>query len=101
MKNYKFNIIRVPLTIEEKRQRVLLYNEFEDEHVDVEEFIKQDIYDEFIDFKCLNCGFEERAEADIVLECFNPYREDYPTCYCVKCNKPKMVPIDIFHKLSK
>lgn len=101
MKNYKFNIIRVPLTIEEKRHRVLLYNEFEDEPVDVEEFIKQDIYDDFIDFKCLNCGFEERAEADIVLECFDPCREDYPTCYCVNCNKPKMIPIDIFYKLSK
>lgn len=101
MAKYKFEIIRIPLTKKQKRERALLYNEVEFDEIDVDEFVKQDIYDEFIDFKCLNCGYEERAEADIVLECFNPREEDYPISYCPKCDKPKMVPKDIYLKLKK
>lgn len=101
MAKLKFGIVRVPLTTEEKRQRAEEYNEFEFGHVDVDEFVKKDIYDEYIDLKCLNCGFEERAEADIVLECFDSKHEDYPISYCPKCNKPKQVPKDIYLQLKK
>ena len=101
MAKLKFNIVKVPLTDEEKRQRALEYNEFEFGNIDVEEFVKREIYEDYIDLKCLNCGYEERAEADIVLECFDYKNEDYPISYCPNCNKPKQVPKDIYNQLKK
>lgn len=102
MSKYRFNTVKVPLTVEEKRARAEEFNEFDalpGQEVNVEEFIKKDIYEEYIDFKCLNCKYEERAEADIVLECFNSRYEDYPISYCPHCNKPKLVPIDVYNQI--
>lgn len=101
MAKYKFEIVKVLLTKKEKLERVRDYNEFAFEKIDEKEFVNKEIYDEFIDFKCLKCGFEERAEADIVLECFNPKDEDYPTSYCPNCNRLKMVPKDIYNQIKK
>lgn len=39
-----------------KLERVREYNEFEEENINEEEFAKRDIYDEYIDFKCLKCA---------------------------------------------
>ena len=100
MAKLKFNIVKVPLTNEEKLERVKEYNNFGFEQIDENEFVKQDIYDEYIDLKCLNCGYEERAEADIILECFNPREEDYPISYCPNCNKSKQVPKDIYNQIK-
>ena len=60
---------------EPKRERAESYNEFEEfDKVDVEEFIKKDIYDEYIDFKCLDCSAKHELEADIVFELFDSYQ---------------------------
>lgn len=96
----KFKIVRVPLTKEEKRQRAEEYNEFSFDHIDVEEFVNKDIYDEYIDMKCLNCGNEVRLEADILLECMEMNGDDYPVEYCSECDKPKLVPIDIYNQIK-
>lgn len=97
----KFTIKKVPLTIEQKRERVEFYNQYEElDHVDVEEFIKKDIYDEYIDFKCLDCGAEHELEADIVLELFNPKYEDYPMLFCNDCNTGRFVPLDIYNLIK-
>lgn len=103
MSKYKFNTIKIPLTVKQKKARAEEYNEFDvlpGEEIDVKEFIKRDIYEEYIDLKCLNCQYEERAEADIILECFNPRLHDYPISYCPNCNKPKLVPKDIFNQIE-
>lgn len=103
MNKYKFNTIKIALTESQKRARAEEFNEFDaipGEEIDVNEFIKQDIYDEYIKLKCLHCNYEETVEADIILECFNPRHEDYPISYCPHCDKPKLVPIDIYNQIK-
>ena len=103
MSRYKFKIIKKALDVEQKRARALEYNEFDatqDEEIDVEEFIKIEIYEDYIHFKCLKCDYEEIVEADIILECFNSRTEDYPVSYCPNCNKPKLVPIDVYEQIK-
>lgn len=51
----KFTIKKVPLSEEEKRQRAEDFVEDTGQYVDVEAFVKQDVFDEYVDFKCLNC----------------------------------------------
>ena len=54
-----FNTIKRYLSEDEKRQRAEYVNEFATfDKVDVDEFVKKDIYDETIILKCLNCGFQ-------------------------------------------
>ena len=103
LSRYKFKIIKKALDVEQKRARALEYNEFDatqDEEIDVEEFIKKEIYEDYIHFKCLKCDYEEIVEADIILECFNSRMEDYPVSYCPNCNKPKLVPIDVYEQIK-
>lgn len=93
----KFTIKKIPVSEEEKRERAEFFEEETGIHVDIEEFLKKDIYDEFIDFKCLSCKYQEELEADIVFELYFPEYEDYPILTCPKCGKDKFVPSDI-HK---
>ncbi len=96
-----FNIIKRRLSDEEKRERAETYNEFEPfDHVDVDEFVKRDIYDETIVLKCLNCGFQEEVDYDIVSECWDESISDYPQSYCAVCNQPKVVPLDVYNRLK-
>lgn len=97
-----FKTIKRYLTDDEKRDRVVHYNEFcEFGGMDVEAFVKRDIFDESIILKCLNCGFQEEVDYDIVSECWDHSISDYPESYCPKCNKPTVVPLDIYEKLKK
>ena len=66
----KFTIKKVPISKEEKRERAEFFIEDTGQSVDVEAFVNSDIYDEFIDFKCLKCNHEEELEADIGFELF-------------------------------
>lgn len=95
---YKFTIKKIPLTYEEKIERAEEYNYYEDENIDPKEFAKRDIYEEYIDFKCDKCGYEEVCEADIILECFVPEFEEYPVLICPKCNDGDFIPKDIYNQ---
>ncbi len=94
----KFTIKKVPLSEEEKRKRAEDFVEDTGEYVDIEAFVKQDVFDEYVDFKCLNCKKELELEADIVFELFFPDFEEYPVLTCPKCGKESFVPKDIFNK---
>ena len=87
------------LTEDEKRERAETFNEFEAFFpIDVDEFIKQDIFDETIVLKCLNCDFEEEVEYEFIAETwFESEDEPYPISYCASCNKPKVVPLDVYN----
>ena len=96
-----FNTIKHPLSDEEKRERAETYNEFEPfDKVDVEAFVKRDIYDETIILKCLNCDYEEEVDYDIVSECWDESISDYPESYCPRCDQPEMVPLDVHKRLK-
>ena len=96
-----FNTIKRLLTDEEKRERALDYNEFNEfDPVNVDEFVKKVIYDETIILKCLNCGFQEEVDYDIISECWDESDGNYPESYCMKCNKPKVVPLDVYNKIK-
>jgi hypothetical protein len=91
------------LTNEEKRQRAIEFNEYCEgfETVNVEAFVKKDIFDETLVLKCLNCGFEEEIDYDIVSECWDSFMSDYPVSYCPKCNTGDVVPLDVYNHLKK
>jgi RNase P subunit RPR2 len=97
-----FNTIKRYLTNEEKCDRAEYFNEFCEgfETVDVEAFVKKDIFDESIVLKCLNCGFQEEVDYDIISEMWNEFESDYPESYCMKCNKPDVVPLDVYNRIK-
>jgi ribosomal protein S27E len=59
------------------------------------------IYDEFIEFKCLDCGKEVTLEAEIVFELFEPEFEEYPALICNDCSNGTIVPKDLYEELLK
>ena len=91
------------LTDDEKRKRAIEFNEFclDIEKVDVEEFVKREIFDETIELKCLDCGFQEEIDYDIVSECWDSFMSDYPVSYCSKCNTGDVVPLDVYNRIKK
>jgi hypothetical protein len=96
-----FNTIRHYLSDDEKRKRAEDYNDFATfDKVDVDEFVKKDIYDETIILKCLNCGFQEEVDYDIVSEMWNEFESDYPESYCPSCDKPDVVPLDVYNRIK-
>lgn len=97
----KFKIIKVPLTEEEKRARVEEFNMYEGTNLDVEEFVSQDIYEEFIEFKCLDCGTEVTLEAEIVFELFDPDLDEFPALICNDCSNGTIVPKDLYEEILK
>jgi predicted nucleic-acid-binding Zn-ribbon protein len=101
MSKLKFKTIKVPVSEEEKRNRALFYMEDTGINVNVEEFVKKEIFEEYIQMKCLNCDYEETLDFDIVSEMWEVEFSDYPESYCPKCNKGSMVPLDIYNQLKK
>lgn len=92
----KFTIKKVPISKEEKRERAEFFIEDTGQSVDVEAFVNSNVYDEFVDFKCLKCNHEEELEADIVFELFFPEFEGFPVLTCPKCGKDTFIPKDIY-----
>lgn len=93
----KYKINKRKLTVQEKRERAEFFNQYNEGFlppVNVEEFIKRDIYDESVDFKCKKCGYEENIDYDLVLE-FDTNSQGLPELYCPNCNKGIMLPKDI------
>lgn len=88
------------LTEDEKRQRAIEYNEVAFNHVNVDDFVKKDIFDKTIILKCLNCGFQEKIDFDIVSECWYEFQSNYLEPYCIKCNKSNVVPLDVYNRLK-
>ena len=96
-----FKILKVPLTEEEKRIKIRLYNQHEYLKIDEDEYVKQEIYEEYVEFKCLNCNHEDFLAANIVLECFKPSKVDYPILYCPKCGEEQMIPKDVYEQIKE
>ncbi len=103
----KFKTTKKTISYEEKINRAKDYNDFNNlkkgdiGYIEPAEFAKQDVYDEYVDFKCLDCGYEETIEGDIVFELFDEEFDDYPIFDCPKCNVGRFVPKDIFEKIKK
>ena len=97
----RFKIKRIPVSEEEKRERLKFFMEDTGQKLDLDFFLEEDLYNEFIDFKCKKCGHEEELEADIVFELFDEEFEDYPILTCPKCGKETFIPKDICIELSK
>ena len=47
-----------------------------------------------------DCGFQEEVEYDIVSECWDKFQSNYPESFCIKCNKPEVVPLDVYNRLK-
>lgn len=97
----KFKVKKIKISNEEKERRIKDFIEFEGFDLDNDLFLTEDFYDEFIDFKCLNCDTEAELEADIIYELWDEYSEDFPILTCNKCGKETFVPKDIYKKLKK
>ena len=99
-----FNTIKLKISDEEKKLRLEDYRyALENGYyfgppVDIDDFMNKDIFDEFVRFKCLNCGTEHEEEYDILLEIWDESISDYPKIYCENCGKESSVPLDVYHK---
>ncbi len=80
MVKYMYAGTRRYLYEKEKRDRALFFNEFNDgfDSVDVEEFVKQDIFEETVDHEFI---FEMGVPLD-----------GLPRLYCPKCDKETFIP---------
>ena len=97
----KFKVKRIPISNEEKEDRVKFFMEVTGQKVSKEAFMKKEIFDEFVNFICLNCQNEEELEADIVFELFDEEIEDYQVLTCHFCGQETFVPKDIYTKINK
>ncbi len=59
-----------------------------------------DPYIEIVNMRCLDCSFKGEVEADILLECFNHRKQDFPTLYCPHCNTGSYVPEDVYDQIK-
>lgn len=72
-----------------------------DSYIPDDELFDWEKYEEVVDFKCLNYDVQEELDYDIVLEWANFNKDDYPVFYCTKCNKPHLVPLDVYNQIKK
>ena len=98
----KFSIIKRELSMEEKQERLKMYNLYKspwDPSVDPIEFLNRKIYDETIHLKCTKCKYSEIADYEIIEEI--TFGMDYPMLDCPQCSHTKLkgtlVPIDIYN----
>lgn len=98
----KFSIIKRELSMEEKQERLKMYNLYKspyDPSVDPIEFLNRKIYDETVHLKCTKCKYSEIADYEIIEEI--TFGMDYPMLDCPKCSHTKLrgtlVPIDIYN----
>jgi Zn finger protein HypA/HybF involved in hydrogenase expression len=94
----KITIIKTPLTIEQKRIRALEYIEDTFNDIDMDEFIKKDIFNEYVQMKCLNCDYEETIDFDIIYETSYSLEDSKIVFYCPKCDKEKLVPLSFYER---
>lgn len=68
------------------------------EGMDYVSFMKNDIYDEFVIFKCTKCGDEYEVPYDLVCAYLEYYKdEEYPIDFCKKC-RGTGIPLDVYNK---
>jgi uncharacterized protein YlaI len=100
--NKWFNTRKIRLTQNEKLKR---YNDFVKYEgfasCKKEEFLAKDVYEEFLDVKCLNCDFNNELDYDEVSYEWLETKDSYPIFYCNECHQPKLVPIDVYNRLKK
>ena len=99
-----YTVIRKPVSMEEKEQR------YDDAMSDPfyfgprperDAFLASEIFDDYVRFKCLKCGFEEDVEFEEIQWLLEEEDNDRFRTYCPQCNKPKWVPVDLYDKLKK
>lgn len=96
----KYQTIKKYLSLEEKKERLSFAKEWGEYVPNEEEFLKQEIYNEFVLMKCDICDYEETIELDFIEEIVEMHDMDYPELECPHCNKRKarMIPIDIYNE---
>ncbi len=57
----KYKVNKTALTYDEKKERITFYNDYSGDNKDVEEFCKQEIYDETADMICNKCKYVEKV----------------------------------------
>ena len=92
---------KIPISEEEKRMRVEDYNYFENANIDVEEFVKKEIYDEYVELICLKCGHKDEIEYDLLLEMFEFIDCDIPELECPFCRGGTVIPIQFLDEYRK
>ena len=66
--------------------------------MDYVSFMKNDIYDEFVIFKCTKCGDEYEVSYDLVCAYLEYYKdEEYQKDFSKKC-RGTGIPLDVYNK---
>ena len=84
-----------------KKQRVRDYNEFEGDNIDEEEFVKREIFDEYVELICLKCGHKDEIEYDLLLEMFEFDDVDVPELECPFCRGGTVIPTQFLDEYKK
>ena len=92
---------KIPISEEEKRIRVEDYNYFKNANIDVEEFVKKEIYDEYVELICLKCGHKDEIEYDLLLEMFEFIDCDIPELECPFCRGGTVIPSQFLDEYKK
>ena len=105
MKKRRFSIIRELIPYEEKLKNVKYNKEGIEFEIGIEKYLNTDIYEEYVNLKCVDCGYEEMVDYEIATEIMYYAGDDYPIMECVKCNSKRkvgqMVPVEIYNELKQ
>lgn len=62
---------------------------------------KIDSYHEIVNMKCTECNYCHEMDADVVLNFFDPRKNEYPRFLCPNCKKGDLVPEEIYDQIKK
>lgn len=88
MVRYLYRVDKRKLSDEEKKERALFYNEYNKgilEPIDVDEFVKNEIYEETVEFVCGKCGYIKSFDFEDVKEYFEKDKHLIPHTQCLIC----------------
>lgn len=101
MARYVYRVDKRPLTADEKKVFAQFVNEQHDEEIgqiDIDEFVKLELFDETVTFECSHCHKKTIIDFSIVKKELPKNKDLLPYIKCEYCNKGTMLPEEIIRK---
>jgi len=97
----QFKIKKVSVTDEEKREIAAYYLEKHSIPVDLDAYLKMEVYNGFLEMKCVKCDYFEDVDLDIIRDLYELGDDPYPVLSCDKCGHKRksgyLVPLEIYN----
>lgn len=98
----QFGTVRVKVSLKEKKERVANYLEYNNstyQKININEYLKADIYDEYVIMHCCDCHHEINFDINLVESLISIYGGDL-IMQCPKCKQYHLIPLDLYNNLS-